>query len=142
MKIIFAALLLLSSGVSANNYQEEVDKFFELYADEKTSDAVDSIYASNKYVSSIPVQVKQIKTQLSSLDDLVGEINFINKVSDYKVGELFVHVTYLVTYDRQPIRFEFQFFKVKEGWRIYSMSFDDNIDEDIKELARKAALKN
>ena len=27
MKIIFAALLLLSSGVSANNYQEEVDKF-------------------------------------------------------------------------------------------------------------------
>ena len=135
MKIIFAALLLLSSGVSANNYQEEVDKFFELYA-------VDSIYASNKYVSSIPDQVKQIKTQLSSLDDLVGEINFINKVSDYKVGELFVHVTYLVTYDRQPIRFEFQFFKVKEGWRIYSMSFDDNIDEDIKELARKAALKN
>ncbi|MEZ7491196.1 hypothetical protein QO198_06475 [Pseudoalteromonas distincta] len=142
MKIIFAALLLLSSGVSANNYQEEVDKFFELYADEKTSDAVDSIYASNKYVSSIPDQVKQIKTQLSSLDDLVGEINFISKVSDYKVGELFVHVTYLVTYDRQPIRFEFQFFKVKEGWRIYSMSFDDNIDEDIKELARKAALKN
>ena len=142
MKIIFAALLLLSSGVSANNYQEEVDKFFELYSDEKTSDAVDSIYASNKYVSSIPDQVKQIKTQLSSLDDLVGEINFINKVSDYKVGELFVHVTYLVTYDRQPIRFEFQFFKVKEGWRIYSMSFDDNIDEDIKELARKAALKN
>ena len=133
MKIIFAALLLLSSGVSANNYQEEVDKFFELYSDEKISDAVDSIYASNKYVSSIPDQVKQIKTQLSSLDDLV---------SDYKVGELFVHVTYLVTYDRQPIRFEFQFFKVKEGWRIYSMSFDDNIDEDIKELARKAALKN
>lgn len=65
MKIIFAALLLLSSGVSANNYQEEVDKFFELYSDEKISDAVDSIYASNKYVSSIPDQVKQIKTQLS-----------------------------------------------------------------------------
>ena len=91
-------------------------------------------------MSAIQDQIKKVKTQLSSLEDLVGSVNNIDEINTYHVGDYFVHVTYLVTYDRQPIRYEFQFFKVKEGWRIYSFSFDDNLTEEIKSLARKSAL--
>ena len=73
---------------------------------------------------------------------MLGEINFINKISDYKGGDLMVQVTYIVTYDRQPLRFEFQFFKVNDGWRVYSFSFDDDLDDELKVLARKSALSN
>ncbi len=130
----------LSLNTFASDYQSEIDEFFELYKSGKINEAVDSIYKSNKYVSSIPDQIINVKNQLSSLKGLVGEINNIGKIDTYAVGDDFVHITYLVTYDRQPIRYEFQFFKVKEGWRVYSFSFDDELTGEIKALARKSAL--
>jgi len=36
------------------------------------------------------------------------------------------------------VRYEFQFFKVKDGWRIYSFSFDDDLSE-VQNQARQAA---
>lgn len=139
MKII---VLLLSLTVSFNlfaaDYQQEINKFFELYKQDKIDEAVDSIYSSNQYVSSIPDQIKNVKTQLNALKGLVGQIHHIGHLDTFLVGESFVYVTYLATYDRQPVRYEFQFFKVKDGWRIYSFSFDDDLSE-IQTQARKAA---
>ena len=133
---------LLTFNSMASDYQSEIDEFFELYKIGKVNEAVDSIYKTNKYVSSIPDQIMNVKNQLTSLKGLVGEINNIGKIDTYTVGDDFVHVTYLVTYDRQPIRYEFQFFKVTEGWRVYSFSFDDELTEEIKGLARKSALSS
>jgi hypothetical protein len=142
MKPVIALVFVLTSfSLWSADYQPEVDKFFSLYQAEKIDEAVNSIYSSNQYVSAIPDQVKQVKTQLSALKGLVGELSHIDKIDTYSVGDNFVHLTYLVSYERQPIRFEFQFFKVKEGWRIYSMSFDDDLTDEIKILAREAALK-
>ncbi|BAJ03047.1 hypothetical protein SHVI106290_04180 [Shewanella violacea] len=138
------SILLLTSLLSFNSmaydYQTEIDEFFELYQIGRINEAVDSIYKSNEYVSSIPDQIIKVKNQLTSLKGLMGNVNNIGKLDTYTVGEYFVHITYIVTYDRQPLRYEFQFFKVKEGWRIYSFSFDDKITNEIKELARKSAM--
>ena len=71
---------LLTFTAMASDYQSEIDDFFNLYKTGKISEAVDSIYESNKYVSSIPDQVLNIKNQLTSLKGLVGEINNINKI--------------------------------------------------------------
>jgi hypothetical protein len=133
---------LLSFSSLASDYQSEIDDFFKLYQTGKVNEAVDSIYKTNKYVSSIPDQIKNVKTQLTALAGLVGEIHNIGKIDTYSVGDDFVHVTYLVTYDRQPVRYEFQFFKVKQGWRVYSFSFDDSLTDEITALARKAALSS
>lgn len=136
----FAVLLsvLISFNSFSADYQQEINNFFDLYKKDKIEEAVDSIYGSNEYVTSIPDQIKNVKTQLKALKGLVGELNHLGKLDTYVVGDSFVHVTYLATYDRQPVRYEFQFFKVKSGWRIYSFSFDDDLSE-IQKQARKAA---
>jgi hypothetical protein len=139
---VFLIATLLSFNSLASDYQSEIDDFFKLYQSGKVNEAVDSIYKTNKYVSSIPDQVKNVKTQLNALEGLVGEINNVGKIDTYFVGDNFVHVTYLVTYDRQPLRYEFQFFKVKQGWRVYSFSFDDALTNEITSLAREAALSS
>lgn len=131
-----------SSMSHASEYQDDIDNFFDLFQQGKVEEAVSSIYKSNPYVSSIPDQIINVKNQLSSLSGLVGKLSTINKIDTYKVGNSIVHVTYIATYERQPVRFEFQFFRVKEGWRIYSLSFDDSIDNEIKMLARKRALQS
>jgi hypothetical protein len=139
LSILLIATLFSFSSLAAD-YQSEIDNFFKLYQSGKVDEAVDSIYRTNKYVSSMPDQIQVVKNQLNSLGGLVGEINNIGKIDTYSVGDNFVHVTYLATYDRQPIRYEFQFFKVKSGWRISSFSFDDDLTIEITTLARKAAL--
>ncbi|MCC5451920.1 hypothetical protein LMJ53_09315 [Rheinheimera sp. UJ51] len=141
LSILFLATLLSFNSLAAD-YQTEIDDFFKLYQSGKVDEAVDSIYRTNKYVSSIPDQIKNVKNQLNALEGLIGDINNIGKVDTYAVGDNFVHVTYLATYDRQPVRYEFQFFKVKSGWRIYSFSFDDGITQEIATEARKAALSS
>lgn len=141
LSILLIAILFSVSSLAAD-YQSEIDEFFKLYQSGKVDEAVDSIYRTNKYVSSIPDQIQRVKTQLNALGGLVGDINHIGKIDTYTVGDNLVHVTYLATYDRQPVRYEFQFFKVKSGWRIYSFSFDDELTKEITTLARKAALSS
>lgn len=141
LSILLIATLFSFSSLAAD-YQSEIDEFFRLYQSGKVDEAVDSIYRTNKYVSSIPDQIQQVKTQLNALGGLVGDIHNIGRIDTYSVGDDFVHVTYLATYDRQPVRYEFQFFKVKSGWRIYSLSFDDDLTNEITTLARKAALSS
>tara|TARA_B100002003_G_C13734812_1_gene366871 strand:- start:86 stop:523 length:438 start_codon:yes stop_codon:yes gene_type:complete len=143
MKYVFILCISFFSGnLLANEYKTEINEFFTLYKEGQIDEAVDSIYKTNSYVSSIPDQIKGVKNQLSALTGLVGELHHISHVHTYDVGGTFVHVTYLLTYDRQPIRFEFQFFKVKSGWRVYAFSFDDNMDDEIEALARKAAIES
>lgn len=137
-KLILFILFTTSFNLFAADYQQEIDKFFKLYQAGKITEAIDSVYSTNEYVSAIPDQIKNVKTQLSALEGLVGQVHHISKLDTFLVGDAFVYVTYLATYDRQPVRYEFQFFKVKEGWRIYSFSFDDDLSE-IQSQARKAA---
>lgn len=140
MKILMILLsLTFSFNVFAVDYQQEIDKFFELYKADKVDEAVDSIYSTNEYVSAIPDQIKNVKTKLSALNGLVGKVHHIGLLDTFLVGDSFVYVTYLVTYDRQPIRYEFQFFKVNDGWRVFSFSFDDDLS-GIQAQARKAAF--
>lgn len=140
-KLILPLMMLIPRLLWAEAYQEEIDKFFDLYANGKVAEAVDSVYSTNSYVSSNSDQILKLKNQFVSLGSLVGELHDFEKLDEYKVGDLFVHVTYIATYDRQPIRFEFQFFKNNEGWKIYAFSFDDNIDDEIEALARKKAIE-
>ena len=143
MRILSTILLLtLSMSALSADYQSEIDKFFKAYQSGSIDKAVEDLYKTNEYVSSIPDQISKIKTQLNSLSGLVGKINTITKIDTYNVGNSVVHVTYFVTYDRQPVRFEFQYFKVNSGWRIYSFSFDDDVDDEITALARKASLES
>jgi len=139
--IILSLFSSISSLASTANYMDDIDAFFKLLKSGKSSEAADKIYESNPYVTAIPDAILNVKTQLSGLPTLVGGINAIENVGSYYVGESLAHITYIVTYDRQPLRFEFQYFKVRDGWRISSFSFDDTVFDDVNKAARQAVMQ-
>ncbi len=136
-QIITALLLILSAPVFAGDYDAEIQKFFSLYESGKKVEAVDSIYSTNPWMSSAADSIQNIKTQLQGIEKLVGDYNGKEFVDELNVKDRFVHVTYLALYDRQPVRMEFQFYKPKSDWIIYSFSFDVNFDDEIEAGARK-----
>lgn len=44
--------------------------------------------------------------------------------------------SYLLRYDRQLIRFTFQFYKPDKEWMLYSLSFDVTLDDEVEEAAK------
>lgn len=134
-------MFLLSISAHASDYKKDIDEFFDLYKKGEIDKAVDAIYETNPYVASIPDQIKNVKTQLGAVEGLVGKLHTLELVDTYEVGKSLVHVTYMGIYDRQPVKFEFQFFKLKDGWRIYAFSFDADVFDKIEVSAQKRAFE-
>ncbi|MCR8666525.1 hypothetical protein NO995_02450 [Aestuariibaculum sp. M13] len=140
MKTYLSALLFLTSMTFAfaqNTPQELTDVFFNTFQKEGASKALDELYSSNSWISRNADAITNLKSQMEGLNiDYVGEYYGYEKINSKSLGSSFVHLSYMAKYDRQPIRFVFQFYKPKDKWVIYSFSFDTNISEELAESAK------
>ena len=134
--LVAGLLLAVPTSAAAADYQVLIDRFFVSLRAGKSAEAVDALYATNAWMSAASDQVVTVKNQFASLAKLIGELRSLEKVQERKVGTRFVHVTYMVIYDRQPVRFEFQFFRPEGEWKILGFSFDDKLDDDVQAAAR------
>ena len=133
------ALVVLCLNVSAfasDEYNKEIESFFALYEQGEISRAIDSIYSSNRWIDSSSDAVMNLKGQFSSMSQMVGAYLGKERIGVHDYGGRLLMVTYLALYERQPIRMEFMFYRPKDNWIIYSFSFDDNSDEELKMSAR------
>ncbi len=109
------------------------EKFFKEYQTLGVTKSIDNLYASNKWMEFSADAVSGLKTQLEGLTvDFVGKFHGYELVKEQKIGENYIFLTYLGRYDRQPIRFDFEFYKPNNTWQIHSFSFDDKFGEDLK----------
>ena len=135
-KYILFLILIIPMSSFANDYQQEINEFFKLYESGKKTEAVDSIYRTNPWMRAAADSIEHVKTQLRGIEKLVGNYNGKEKIGEFKIKQRYVHITYLALYDRQPIRMEFQFYRPKTDWIIYSFSFDDKFPDDMEKKAR------
>jgi hypothetical protein len=70
---------------------------------------------------------------------MVGGYTGAVKVGQLMVADRLVHVTYLALFERQPLRFEFQYYRPRNEWMIFSFEFDGDFDEDLQVEARRLA---
>jgi hypothetical protein len=49
-----------------------------------------------------------------------------------EAADCFSIQTYLLKYDRQPLRLTFKLYKPGDKWIMYSFSYDDTLDEDLE----------
>ncbi len=80
--------------------------------------------------------MQNVKNQLVGIEQLVGAYNGFERIGEYEVTNRFAHVTYMALYDRQPVRFEFQFYRPREDWMTYSFAFDVGLDDEIEAAQR------
>jgi len=136
--IIAIIFLFTSCFCSAqSNPKEIVDKFFIDYQSDGSSTALDKLYSTNKWMERATDAITKIKSQLEGLnEDYVGKYYGYELIVEKKLGESYILLSYLVKFDRQPIRYTFQFYKPKDKWSIYSFQFDGSIDDEIEEAAK------
>lgn len=137
---IAVAALSLTPVVSAQApYQTEIDAFFERFAAGELNEAVDKLYGKNPWIPLDGDGVRNIKAQLQGITEVVGDYAGRTKIGEHAVGDRLVHLTYLALFDRQPLRFEFQFYRARDTWMIFSFEFDADFDDDLQAEARRLA---
>ncbi|XWN35882.1 MAG: hypothetical protein ROO71_07925 [Balneola sp.] len=139
---ILTLIFLFTTFGSFNSFaqdtgEELIDNFFSKYENVGVDEAVEELYKTNPWTARIQDGINNVKSQLGRYnEELVGKYYGYKKIVTKKLGNSYALHSYLVRFDRQPLRFTFQFYKPDNEWRLYSFAFDDNIDEEIEEAAK------
>lgn len=139
MKTYITIILLSFSfiGIGQTTPKEIVSKFFTEYQKDGVSKALDNLYSNNEWMSRATDAITNLKQQLNTLNkDYVGNYYGYELIVEKRLSDSFILMSYLVKYDRQPIRFTFQFYKPDTEWRTHSFKYDGTIDDEIEESAK------
>lgn len=141
-KLFFCLLLIATINiVKAQTPEEMMDSFFKTYQKNKPVEALEELYSHTPWLERIKDDVEKLKSQFRDLKTLVGEYNGHELLYKKNVKDCFVLATYLVKYERQPIRINFEFYKPKDKWVLYSFSYDDSFDDDLEKALKYEILE-
>lgn len=142
-KVILLALLFYSfNGFTQTDPQKVIDEFFKLYKEKSSDAALDYLFGTNKWIGESNEQIENVKFKINStVVKAMGEYFGYDLITKKTVGDKLTYYTYLLRYDRQPIRFNFLFYSPNGLWRLQNFSFDDSIKDDLVEASRAYRLK-
>lgn len=140
MKPLLSLIFLLAtfhSSLSQATPEQLTATFFKTFEKEGSSVALDQLYATNPWMSRSTDGITKLKSQVEDLnEDFVGKYHGYEKITKKALGSSYMLLSYMVKYDRQPIRFIFHYYKPKDHWVLYSFKFDASIDDELEEAAK------
>ncbi|HSZ31825.1 MAG TPA: hypothetical protein VK772_00865 [Puia sp.] len=136
--LVLILISLATSGQATTN--EITDKFFSLFPTEP-SKAVEYCFSTNKWYTKKIDDVVDLENKVKDLPRVVGEYLGYELLTEKTAGANIKIVIYIVRFEREPMRFTFLFYKPKDKWQVNNFSYDENIDEDLKEASKAYRLK-
>jgi len=136
-KLLFVLLISMSGNIFAQSSPEDmISDFFTTY-EKDAGKAVKNLYATNKWTDRIKDDIdKIIGTVNGFTESYMGKYYGYEIITTKKFSKSFELYSYLIKYDRQPIRFIFKFYKPNDKWVLYSYALDDTLDDEIQEAAK------
>lgn len=145
-KLSVITLLFLSFNSIAQTQPEPqkiIDEFFKLYKEKSSDAALDYLFGTNKWMNDSKDQIDNVKFKLNStIIKSMGQYYGYDQITKKNIGNRIELHTFLLKYDKQPIRFNFLFYKPNDQWRLQTFSFDDNLKEELEEATKIFRLEN
>ena len=132
--------------VSMCTYAQEapekiITKFFQDYQQGDPGVALDNLYRHMPWVDRIKDDLDKMKSQFTGLQSLVGRYYGNDLIVKKDLAGRFSIYSYLVRFDRQPVRFVFKFYKPRDKWLLYGFSYDDSFSDELEEAVKVYNLK-
>lgn len=129
---LLISLLQVLTGYSQKQAEEITGKFFQLYQEKSSDEAIDYVFSTNKWLSAEQTNIANIKTQLKKGLQLIGTYYGYELIQKKFLSESYVLMSYLLKYERQPVKFTFILYKPDSVWQVQNMKFDDKLEDDIE----------
>lgn len=136
LMLMGAISLLALTSQAQSNPEELIHTFFQEYA-KSPAKAVENIYATNPWNSRIKDGIESVKTEVNRYTvDYVGPYYGHELITKKQLSESFLLYSYMIKYDRQPMRFIFILYKPKDKWSLFSFKIDSDLDDEIEQAAK------
>jgi hypothetical protein len=106
-----------------------IEEFFKIYP-KSPEEALKHFFSPSPWVKED--NLRGIIDSLTRIGMVAGKYNGYELLNQSYAGESFVMKSYMVKYDRQPIRFSFAFYKPSTKWIPYYFKMDDRIREELE----------
>lgn len=129
--ILLTALNSRAVDVKAD-HRPMVKAFFQKIQEGKHEEAVRDFFSTNPWMARVPDVVNRASSQFVALQGNLGEYHGHQLLVEKVVAGRFLHASYFAFYDRQPLRFIFEFYKPQDTWLPYTFVFDDAFSQELK----------
>ncbi len=135
-------LLIVTSMTSIQNInaqsseKEIVTEFFRQFNDEPMK-AIDYAFSTNKWMERNVDGVESLKTKFKDILPLIGDYYGYELITEKSIGENLKLLSYLLKYDRQPLRFTFVLYRPNKVWQLQNLNWDVNLDDELEESAKQ-----
>lgn len=136
--IVYLVSINFCSQAQDSNAEPEgfVKQFFEILTSKGSEEAVSSFFRTNKYMSVAEAQINTLASRLGESIELLGEFYTYELITKAELNESYKIYSYLVKFDRQPLRFNFSFYRPNDTWVAMNFEFNDSFDEELKEAIK------
>ena len=144
MAILIAAVALLFScsgqkKVHSEVVEKTIHDFFDTYAAKGPTEALNALLPTNPYITQDVTD--SVTVRLGRLTKDMGKFEGFEKINENSYGESIVMFTYLVKYSRQPLRFNFKFYKPGDVWKLHHFTYEADFLNELDEAARAYRLE-
>ena len=139
--VVFFFLSLTNLSVGQDVKETITTTFFKNYKENPTKAYVD-LFTNNKWMKDKKSDIETVKIKLTELLSSLGEYYGYEPITEKSSGESYVLKSFLVRYERQPLRFTFVLYKPNDSWQIQNFTYDAGIDDELGEAAKVYRLKN
>lgn len=136
------AIMVLTSCEQARETSEPekiVERFMASYKQDGPKKALGTLLPTNKYITR--QDADSVAVRLERLTSGLGNFHGHEKIRESTYGKGVTHLTYIIKYTRQPLRFNFRFYRPAEEWTILNFSYEVDFLNELEETAKPARLQ-
>lgn len=136
--VTLSFIMILCQTINGQSTPEQLSEiFFETFQTEGSTEALDELYSTNPWMNKAEDAILKLKNQMEGLnEDYVGKYHGFEFIAEKSISDSYVLRSYMIKFDRQPLRFTFQFYKPDKTWRIYSFTYDGRLGSELEESAK------
>ena len=138
-------IVFIFSKLSTFGQTETIEKitetFFKTYKQSPTKAYAD-LFVDNKWMKDKKSDIETVKIKLNDFLSGLGDYYGYELITEKSAGESYILKSFLIKYERQPIRFTFLLYRPNAKWQIQNFTYDTNIDDELGEAAKAYRLKN
>ena len=135
LAVLGTPLAAQSQPPQESSYQALSDKFFEFLQQDKTADAVESLYSTNPRLKRMTQQAEQLTAELNRVRTQAGPYVSHAMLVETTVGGMYVYQHYFVAYEREPVSVRISYYNRGGVWVCQRLQVDTHVEELIDKTA-------
>ncbi|WP_396632867.1 hypothetical protein [Maribacter sp. R86514] len=138
--LIFAFLLCCASSLTAQKASSDItNKFFEIFENDALQ-AIDYAFATNPYLESEKLAIETLKNKYKKAISQTGTYLGFEKITEKDIVDRYKVCSFLLRYEKMPIRFTFIMYRAKETWCVNQLYYDSSMQLELEASAKQDRL--